>query len=179
MKEYFQTLCLLLFMFVVSSCASQAPLPPEWQYKKEAIKVRFRADALLNLYNGIPHTLHICVYQLKDPNAFNQHSEDEEGLYKLLECGGFDSSVISHRRLSIQPGQDSTFVVDRAEGARYVGLVAGYYVLGKESMVRLFKVPVVVERRGCLWLTRVYKVEPLLVDLGLGQQRIEDVEGRQ
>ncbi len=178
MKKCFETLFLLLLIFVVSSCASQPPVPPEWRYEKEAINVRLRADALLNLYDGAPHTLHICVYQLKDPNAFNQLSEDEEGLYKLLECGGFDSSVISHKRLSIQPGQDATFVVGRAEGARYVALVAGYYVLRKDSMVRLFDVPVIVKRRSFFSRTKVSRAAPLSIDLGLGPQQIKkDVEG--
>lgn len=179
MKKCFKTLCLLLLIFMVCSCASQPPLPPEWRYEKEAIKVRFRADVLLNLYDGAPHTLHIRVYQLRDPNAFNQLSEDEEGLYKLLESTAFDGSVISHKTWSIQPGQDATFVLDRAEGAKYVGLVAGYYVLKKDSMVRLFDVPVVVKKKGFLSRTKVSKVEPLSIDLGLGQQQIKEVEGRQ
>lgn len=179
MKKCFETLCFLLLVFMVCSCVPQPPLPPAWQYEKEAIKVRFRADVLLNLYEGAPHTLHVCVYQLRDPNAFNQFSEDEEGLYKLLECSGFDGSVISHKRLSIQPGQDATFVVDRAEGAKYVGIVAGYYVLKKGSMVRLFDVPVVVESKGCLSRTKVSKAALLSIDIGLGQQQIKEVEGRQ
>lgn len=179
MKKYLQTLCLLLFVLAVYSCASPPVVPPEWQYEKEAVKVRLRADALLNLYDGVPHTLHICVYQLKDPNAFNQLSEDEEGLYKLLECSGFDGSVISHKRLSIQPGQDATFVLDRAEGAKYVALVAGYYVLRKDSMVRLFEAPVVVRKKSFLSLTKVSIVEPLSIDLGLGPQQIRDIEGKQ
>ena len=172
-KKYAQTLCLLLLIFLVYSCASQPPFPPEWRYEKEAIKIRLRADALLNLYDGLPHTLHVCVYQLKDPNAFNQLSEDEEGLYKLLECAGFDGSVISHKELSIQPGQDATFVVDRAEGAKYVALVAGYYILRKDSMVRLFDVPVIVKKKGFLSRTKVCKAATLSIDLGLGPQRIK------
>jgi type VI secretion system VasD/TssJ family lipoprotein len=174
-KKYLEALCLVLLIFVVYSCASQPPVPPKWRYEKEAIRVRLRADALLNLYDGVPHKLHICIYQLGDPNAFDQFSEDEEGLLKLLECGGFDGSVISHKILSVQPGQDATFVVDRAEGAKHVGLVARYYVLRKDSMVRLFDVPVIVEKKGLLSRTKVSKAAPLFIDLGLGPQQIKAV----
>jgi type VI secretion system VasD/TssJ family lipoprotein len=174
-KKFFQPLCLVLVIFVVYSCASQPPLPPEWRYEKEAIKVRLRADALLNFYDGVPHALDICVYQLKDTNVFDQISEEEEGLFRLLECSGFDGSVISHRGLSIEPGQDATFVEDRAEGSRYVVLVASYYVLKKDSMVRLFDVPVVVEKKGFFSRTRVSRAVPLTIDLGLGSQQIKAV----
>jgi type VI secretion system VasD/TssJ family lipoprotein len=178
MKKYVKMLSVLLLIFFVCSCASQpVPPPSEWRYEKEAIHLNFIADPQLNLYDGEAHTLLVCVYQLRDPNAFNQLTEDEDGLYKLLECSRFDSSVVSSQRLFVQPRQSFTDTLDRAEGARYVAVVAGYYVVQKEGMVRLFDVPWYVETKGLIRRTKMAKPGPLNIDLVLGSEQIQKFGG--
>lgn len=179
MKKILKGLCLLLLIFFFCSCASQPVQPPsEWRYEKEAIHLNMKADSQLNLYEGNPHTLLVCVYQLRDPNAFNQLTEDEDGLYKLLECSRFDSSVAGSKRLIIHPGQDLTTALDRAEGARYVAVVAGYFLIEKEGMVRLYDVPWYVEKKGFIKRTKVAKPGPLNIDLVLGSEQIQKFGGK-
>ena len=179
MKKILKGLCLLLFIFFVCSCASQPVQPPsEWRYEKEAIHLNLKADSQLNLYDGQPHTLLVCVYQLRDPNAFNQLSEDEEGLYKLLECSRFDSAVVSSKRLFVQPGESFTDTLDRAEGAKYVAVAAGYFLVEKEGMIRLYDVPWYVEKKGLIRRTKVAKPGPLNIDLVLGSEQIQKFGGK-
>lgn len=160
------------------SCASQPVAPPsEWRYEQEAVHLNLEADSQLNLYDGQPHTLLVCVYQLRDPNAFNQLTEDEDGLYKLLECSRFDSSVVSSKRVFVQPGQNLTDALDRAEGARYVAVVAGYYLMRKENLVRLYDVPWFVEKKGFLGRNKVSKPGPLHINLLLGPEGIQNIGG--
>jgi hypothetical protein len=157
------------------------PKPPEmpgmkteevgWHYAKEAIRLHLKSDPQLNLYQRSPHTLMLCVYHLRDPNAFNQLVEEKEGLWKLLECGRFDPSVTFSKRVVVQPGQELTELLDRPEGAKYVGLVGGYYLLQKERAVRLFPIPVVSEKRGS---TTFLKPGLLNIDLYLGPQEFQD-----
>jgi type VI secretion system VasD/TssJ family lipoprotein len=144
----------------------------EWRYEKDGIRLHLKSDPQLNLYQRSPHTLVLCVYHLKDPNAFNQLVDEKEGLWKLLECGRFDPSVTNSKRVVIQPGQEMTELLDRPEGARYVGLVAGYYLLQKERVVRLFPIPVASERRGS---TIFLKPGMLNIDLFMGPQEIQDL----
>lgn len=151
---------------------------PEWKYEKEAIHLQLKSDSHLNLYQGSPSALLVCVYQLGDPNAFNQLKEEKEGLAKLLECSRFDPSVASSKRLTIQPGQDFKLSLDRAEGARYVGVVCGYYELQKERVVRLLPVPVLEETKGWLSKTRTVKPGLLTIGLYLGPQEIKDLKGK-
>jgi len=174
MKKLYKWLCLAVAIFFVGACASQpVPPPSEWRYEKEAIHLNLKADPQLNLYDGSPHTLLLCIYQLKDPNAFNQLTEDENGLYKLLECSRFDSSVAYSKRLIVHPGKDLTTDLDRAEGARYVAIVAGYYLIQREGMIRLYDVPWYVEKKGLLKRTKVAKPAALDIDLVLGSQQIQ------
>ncbi len=166
-------LFLMVFSLVLSCAAKPPPPPPDWTFEKEAIQLRLKADSQLNLYNGKPHTLFVCIYQLRDPNAFTQHSENEEGLYKLLKCELFDSSAVKSKNLIIHPGDDSTYNLDRAEGAEYCAVVAGYSRLKKERIIRLMEIPVYTEENGLFRKTRVRKPGPLNVELKLGSKQIE------
>lgn len=178
MKKYFEGVCLLWLIFLFCSCASQPVPSPDWIYEEEAIKLHLKADHQLNLSGGMPHTLLLCVYQLRDPNIFNQFAEDEDGLYKLLECSLFDPSVAGCKSLIIHPGQTLDIALNRAEGAKYMAFVAGYYLLHKERIVRLFDIPVISETKGCITRTKISKPGPLNLDITLGPQQIQKIGER-
>ncbi len=111
-------------------------------YEKDAISLHLKGDPKLNLFDRRPHTLLVCVYQLRDPNALNQVLQDAEDVTKLLECGRFDPSIVNARKIILQPGKEISEALDRAEGARYIGIVAGYYNLDKQRASRIIPVPV-------------------------------------
>jgi type VI secretion system VasD/TssJ family lipoprotein len=178
LKYYFNVLILLISSSIIYACASQPLPPPQWQYEEEAIKLHIKADPKLNLEEGTPHTLYICVYQLKDPNAFNQLAGDDDGIYKLLECALFDSAVATSKKLIVHPGQDMNVVLDRADGAKYLSVVAGYFTLQKDRMIRLFNIPVVVEEKGFFKRKKIQKPGRLDIELILGPQQIETVGGK-
>jgi type VI secretion system VasD/TssJ family lipoprotein len=178
LKPYLNVMLLVMVSSMIYSCASQPLVPPQWQYEKEAITLHLKADADLNLEEGSPHTLLLCVYQLKDPNVFNQLAGDDDGIYKLLECELFDVAVATSKKLIARPGQDMNFVFDRAEGAKYVAVVAGYYVLQKDRMIRLFEIPVVTEKKGFFVRKKLQKPGPLTIELTLGPRQILTVEGK-
>lgn len=160
----------ILFCLIgtISSCSSVSRTP-EYTYQRDAVTITLRADSQLNLYQGAPHTLVACTYQLRDPNAFNQLVDEKDGLPKLLECGRFDASVAYAKRLVVQPGQEMRDSLDRAEGAKYVSVVAGYYNLQKWNVVRLFQIPV-----GTL----SSKPQNVNIELYLGPQGIQDLKRR-
>lgn len=179
MKKYFRILFLCFLIFLISACSKPitvppVPMPTEWRYEKDAIRLNLQSDYQLNLYQGIPHTLVVCVYHLRDPNAFQQLTEEKEGLSKLLDCGRFDSSVTFSKRLIIHPGQVLAESLDRTEGAKYVGMVAGYYNLEKERAVRFFPIPVIEEKSETTILT---KPRILSIELYLGPQQIRELGG--
>jgi type VI secretion system VasD/TssJ family lipoprotein len=159
--------------FFWAGCASQ-PLPaPNWTFQKDAISIHLKADPKLNFDDGVPHTLLVCIYQLKDPNTFNQLAEDTDGIYTLLECGLFDAGVATAKRTIVNPGQDVTIVLDRAEDAKYVAVVAGYYVLQKNRMIRLYDIPVGIQSQGFIKRTKSQVPGVLNVELQLGPSQIK------
>ena len=169
MKTDVRVWWLLACVMLLSSCSSTPSRPPEYTYQKEAITITLRADPQLNLYQGSPHTLVLCTYQLKDPNAFNQLTDERDGLPRLLECGRFDGSVAYTKRLVVQPGQVTVETLDRAEGAKYISVVAGYYSLQKASVVRLYQIPLAAKSST---------PGNLAIELYLGSQTILDTKGK-
>jgi len=172
--EWVGCLSVIVFLF---SCASKPVAPAVYSYEAKAINVHLKADSQLNLYQESPHTILLCIYQLRDPNGFNQLREDYSGLTKLLECEPFDASVVSSRRVFVQPGEESTLDMDRGEGAKYVGVVAGYYQLHKENASLVRQIQEKEVTTGRFQKTTVRKVDKLNLDLFLGPQTMQELGG--
>jgi len=183
MKQYPQVVCLLITVMVGFSCASkpvQVPTKPSlttqnipWPHGEKAIHLDLTADTQLNVYDGNSHTLFICVYQLKNLDTFDQLTGDDDGLYKILECGLFDPSVRISKRLILNPGEHLTIPMYRDVETNYVAIIAGYFSLEKEKMVRLFDIPLVVEKTGTFSRKEITKHGNLNIELVLGPQQVD------
>lgn len=163
--------CCLCFLV---SCAATPPLPPMYSFSKDAIKIHIQADPQLNLNQGTPHTLLICVHQLNNPNALYRLTSDTSGIYKLLECSQFDSSVTHSKRIIVQPDQQVTYTINRAEETKYVSIVAGYYNIKKDEVVRVFDIPVVTRSLGIFSGSKIAVPNLLDIYLNLGPTKIKD-----
>ena len=128
-------------------------------FQKDAISLTITSDKQLNLFNSSPHSLSLCMYQLTEPNGFIQLSDEKEGAGKLMECGRFGSSVAYAKRVIVHPGQETTDVSDRAEGTRYIGIIAGYFDVKKDRIVQFLTIPANIAKSSS-------KKLPLLLMLG-------------
>ncbi len=164
----FKLLCGVLCVFFLSACAAAPPPPPQYTYGRDAIRIHIKADPQLNQFNGSPHTLLLCVQQLSNPNTFSQLSGDMAGIYKLLSCSQYDSTVMNSKRIIVQPGQTADYSLDRAENTKYVSVAAGYYNVRKENVVRLLKIPVVIRTNGLFSRTKTSEPGVLNLELDLG-----------
>jgi len=157
-----------------SADAQQPPKSqPQWTYAPGSLELRFHADGMLNAYDEQGHTLILCVYQLSDPNAYNKLAKNQTGLMKLLECSDFDKSAVYYQRLVVQPGEDQVMPLDRAEGAKYMAVAAGYYGLKPERCTRMFEIPVITRDEGFFFTDIVRHPGKLLVNLFLGPTGIQ------
>ena len=132
--------------------------------------MRIKSDPQLNTNENSSHTLVLCVYQVKDKSMFEQLSTNEDGIYQLLDCEPFHDSVTAAKRLIVQPNQDLTFVMDRMEKTKNLGIAAGYFKLEKNRITRIFDIPVTIVSRSKA------QVEPLNVFVSLGAQQIVGAE---
>lgn len=165
----FALLCLCMFL---SSCAMS---PPEWKMQEDAVVLNLEADHQLNYSDGKSHALRFVIYQLDNPNAFNQLTEDEEGLKQLLQSTVFDPSVQVVEDMVVYPGSDVSYRINRAEDARYIAVVAGYQGLMKDRIVQVYEIPVYVKRTLLFFNRRLVPAE-IDINLTLGPQQIEKQE---
>ncbi len=176
MSECMQLGKIIGIAVLLSACSSVPTViqPPEWSYEKDAIQLHLVGDSQLNLYQKKAHSLLICLYHLRDPNGFNQLVDEKDGLGKLLECNRFDPSVTYTRRVVMQPNQEINESMDRTDGARYVGIAAGYYnTKQNKSSTMAYSIPLTGIKKGT---TLVQKTAPLKIELYLGAQNITQIQ---
>ena len=160
--------CLGLFLSIlICSCASKPvdpkDLPAEsqndvaatrWSYAENGLVMELASTDTLNLFEGAPHTLLLCVYELSGREGFEALAQTRSGIDKLLECTNFDPSVVMSRRRIAHPGATESVVMDRHENARYLGIVGGFYNLTPARATMLKAIPLVEEHDGVLWWSK-------------------------
>ncbi len=166
--------CATALLWLMGACAHKPDPAPSWDYGPKGVKITYRSVKLLNAFDDRPHALLMVVYQLSEANQFKKLSQYEDGLRQLLEAKGTDPTFMAVRRVYVEPGQTKTLVLDRAEKARWVGVVAGYYALEPGKVTALFEIPHTVETKGIIRRKRVAKVQPLEVTLILGEQAVQE-----
>ncbi len=121
----------------------------------------------------------MLVYQLENINSFKQLTKDEAGIEKLLQSEKFDAAVLSIDQLIIEPGDNKTFLLDRVENTKWVGIVAGYYSLKPGQAVRFYEIPVKTETTGIYGFRKTEtKVGRLSVNLNLGPGSLNEMEAK-
>lgn len=171
---------LLLALLLANCGGGGGPDPmrvtPQWKYDPAGGELRIKADLLLNLYDNQGHTLVLCLYQLSDPNKFLSLAKTREGVLTLLQCEkGFDDSAVTFQKMIIQPGDDFTQPMARAEKATAVGVAGGYFDLDPQRSTRVFTYPVIERDTGILSRDMVRKPGKLVVNLFLGPTEIQKV----
>ena len=180
---YRMVLCFLLLACVSCAKPKPTPMPPVEKtptYTQNFIKIHFKADSQVNLYDGGSHALHVCVYELSEPNGFNLLTEDQVGIAKLLSCDRPEivttiPGAANAKKFIIQPGDDRSSELDRAEGAKYIGIVAGYYTLQRANAVQLYTIPTVEEKKDGL---TVITQKPFDIEVYLGPQSLQQLGGK-
>lgn len=121
-------------------------------YQDDAIIVCIKAADKLNLYNYRKHTLKVVLVQVKDIQDVQPYLTSPEGIAKILdgkvgEQEGKGDSKGDNKGIYIQPfivkpGAKRLYKFTRMAGAKKVLVVAGYYDLIPNQVVRTFEIPV-------------------------------------
>jgi predicted component of type VI protein secretion system len=170
--------CALAMAVMMWSCSGidkekMAIAEMKWDLSPSAIQIHLNSDPNLNLYDGRRHTVLLGVCQTADPNSFLVQLSNQNTIGRLLETGqGVPTMIAGFNRFVISPGQKDTLALDRAQGAQYVGIVAGYYNLDPAGVARLFAVPVLLQKKGFISKTVTATPQLLNIDLTLGATEI-------
>ena len=150
MKYIFVTI-FYLCIAILNGCATKTSLevaPDDWVFEDRAIHIHARSPSDLNAISGRPHSVALGVFQLNDPNTFLGLTETKEGALQLLNSGRIDDTIAQFTRIIIQPGEEKIATLPRAQGAKYIALISGYYGLNTELDIKVFNVPIKAAKRG-------------------------------
>lgn len=158
-----------------------SPLPPQdqeaespqqviWNFYPRGLTLNLNTDPKLNQYGAQANAVMLCVYQLSSSASFQALSQVQGGWETLLSCAKFDATVVSYRRIFLQPGVKTLDISDRLEGARAVGLVAGYMAPSSpKATICHADFPLRKTMVGVpLFRSPEYTPDPLTLDLKLG-----------
>jgi len=148
----------------------------EWSFGKAGIRIDLQADPRLNIFDGNAHTLVLGVAQFTEPNQFAALLGDSAAIGRLLEGGKLTPGMLALDRFVVEPGRSRSLMLDRAQQAQYVGLIAGYFELAPLQNTSLFRVPFDIAVTGRVISTRTATPAPLRIRLVLGSQRIAAAE---
>jgi type VI secretion system VasD/TssJ family lipoprotein len=149
-------LCLIgLILVGLGACAS-APTElvveeQEWVYEVRAINMLIRAASDVNSVSGRPHSIALGIFQMNDPNTFSALAVDQagpEGAFELLQKGKVDDTIVNFQLISMRPGEQKKISISRAQTAKYIGVIAGYFKLNPKTDVKIFEIPVRAIKRG-------------------------------
>ena len=122
--------------------------PDDWVFEDRAIHLHLVSPSDLNAISGRPHSIALGVFQLSDPNTFLGLSETKQGALQLLNTGRIDDTIAQFSRIILQPGEEKVATLPRAQGAKYIALISGYYGLNTELDIKVFNIPVKPAKRG-------------------------------
>ncbi|MGI4814935.1 MAG: type VI secretion system lipoprotein TssJ [Janthinobacterium lividum] len=144
----------------------------QWSYAANAITLQLDASADLNQHDGAPHTVSLAVVQTADASTFAQLTDSPEALAQLLSNDSTPDQALDVQRLFVAPSAQSQIKLARAAGARFVGVVAGFYQLDPKNSTRSYAIATVVHSTGWLAKHRTAEPAPLTIALHLGRAAI-------
>ena len=155
MTCHINTFVLGFIILGLSACASSPTElvveEQEWVYEVRAINMLIRAASDVNSVSGRPHSIAVGIFQLNDPNTFSGLAVDQsgpEGAYELLQKGKIDDTIVNFQLISMRPGEQKKVSISRAQTAKYIGVIAGYFELNPKTDVKIFEIPVRAVKRG-------------------------------
>lgn len=144
------------------SLEAEDPALVLWPRAEKAIRLHFKADRDLNVYDSRAHSLQVCVYNLDKPDAFLELARTQEGITALLKADPFDKSVKGVTRLFFQPLEDAVYELDRMENATFIGIVCGYFDSSPEHSARVWEIlPQKTTSGSLFWKSTLYSAGTL------------------
>jgi len=163
---------------VLSACAAlekkEAGAQQDVSAKKKGIRLDVKADKRLNFFNNQSHTLVLVIYQMNEPNYFEQLAMTPEGIGDLLEAKPNDASIVSRRKLLVQPGENKQVYIDRSKAGNYIGVLAGYFSDDVRGVSRMLNTDI-REHNMFFWRPSDGDPADTLIGLSLGAEKITGI----
>ncbi|MGV3344536.1 type VI secretion lipoprotein TssJ [Enterobacteriaceae bacterium LUAb1] len=182
--SFFITPGLLLLTLVISGCA-QTPAKEELQaafdnaqpfYADDAITLTINTTADLNSYHHQPNSCSLFVIQAEERTILDNLIADTTILQGLFNGEQRASGVLQVNQFTLMPGQQYFSTLPRADRAKYIALIAGYYPSPGPDYSFVISLPIKLSRQGFIFPDYSAAYEPLNITLKLGRLNVLQAE---
>jgi type VI secretion system VasD/TssJ family lipoprotein len=145
-----------------------------WNAEPGGVRLSIETTPDLNVQDGVPLALSLCVFQLDKTDKFDDLAQTPEGLDKLQACTVDAAGAASAKRYWLQPGQKLTEDIDRAEGARTMAVAAGYAHLDPKLSRARFRYLMHTDKDGYIpgFRKTVYSAVPMTIVIRLTASQV-------
>lgn len=178
--KYLQLIAIMLTFFITACSDTYSE-----QDKIQAIKnvdapfgagmltFHISPDRELNSLNEISNSCALLFLQASSKQALQDLMNNPVLIKHFFSGAGKADGILKIDKYIAMPGQEITLHIDRSEGAKYVGIIAGYYPFpGKQHML-LLDIPVDVVEDGLLNKSLHASMSPLFKKIYLGKESIK------
>lgn len=129
-------------------------------------------DTQLNSLNEISNSCALLFLQASGKKTLQDIMNNPVLIRLFFSGSGKVDGILKVDKYIAMPGQEITLHIDRSEGAKYIGVIAGYYPFpGKQHML-LLDIPVDVVEEGW-WNKSLYvSLLPLFKKISMGKESI-------
>ena len=114
----------------------------------------------------------ILVIQSKNSTSLEPLLNNPVQMKALFNGAGAEGDILQIDRYTSMPGQRNILHIDRAENAKNITLVAGYYPFPEDKHIARFTIPITLSKSGFWNREWVAKLAPLNAKVILGRMSI-------
>lgn len=171
---------LLVLALVITGCSSPS-INEERQraietaraiYASNAIRLRIAAEPQVNAFNNMANSCTVIIVQAQNREWLDKLMANPVLLRNLFSGAGAAEGLLQLDSYVMMPGQTVSLHIDRAQQARYVAVIAGYYPAPDNTDTRIYPLPLSLSQEGWLHTHWRAKYIPMCVTLTLGRQTI-------
>lgn len=171
---------LFTLVLVMSGCSSPSKNEQRQQaidvaraiYASNAIRLTLTAEPQMNAFNNMANSSTIIIAQASNREQLDKMMANPALLRNLFSGTGVAEGVLQLDSYVMMPGQSVSLHIDRAEQARYVSIIAGYYPAPDMAHTRIYPLPLSLTTEGWWHKRWLAKYIPIRVALTLGRQTI-------
>lgn len=170
---------LLVLLSIASGCATpsrellqNAFNNAEPFYADNALKFDLKTTADLNAYHQQAESCTVFIIQAQERGVLDKLILDASLLQDLINGEQKVQGVLQLNKVTLMPQQDVQFSVSRAERAKFVAIIPGYYPAPNPNYSFVVELPLKLHKHGWLFPEYIAAYEPLSVTMKLGRLNV-------
>lgn len=175
-------IAVVVFPILISSCSgdlyeqerkTQAINNVTPSFSAGAITLHVSSDPQLNAWDDISNSCSLLILQSPEKKTLQELMNNPVLIKQFFSSVGKADGILKVDKYTAMPGQELSLHIDRSEGTKYVGIIAGYYPFPGKQHMSLLEIPVEITEDG--WWNKTWhaSLTHLVKKIYLGKESIK------